>query len=164
MHFRPFLCLLLACASVPAALRAAPPDLLSLRVIVPPLKTSIYVGSVTLTAAPFVRHGGEFHSTYEARVRPWFFWNETGQITIRLAGAELARLAQGQTVEFTGEATNHKGRPRSVSGRAQPESPVAGRIKVRISADGIELVFNGSYAFAEQKEPDRPQLTPPSET
>ena len=93
----------------------------------------------------FVQPGDSFSSTYEAKVRPWFFWSETGRITIKLPAADLTRLALGQTVEFTGEAANHKNKPRTVTGRAQPANPLSGKIKVRIMADGIELIFNGTY-------------------
>src|SRR5262245_44577653 len=128
---RLFLCLLLASAAVPA-LRAAPPALPSPQVVVPAMKTSIYVGSVTLTTTPFMHRDEGFDATYEAKVRPWFFWSETGKITIKLPATDLARLALGQTVEFTGEASNHKGKPRTVSGRAQPANATSGKIKVRI--------------------------------
>lgn len=115
------------------------------RVVVPAMKTSIYVGSVTLITADFLQDGDAFSSTYEAKVRPWFFWGETGKITIKLPATDLTRLALGQTVEFTGEASNHKNKPRTVTGRAQPADPLSGKIKVRIMADGIELIFNGTY-------------------
>lgn len=120
-------------------------------VVVGPMKTSIYVGSVTLVTADFVQTGDLFNSTYEAKVRPWFFWGETGRITIKLPAADLTRLALGQTVEFTGEAANHKNKPRTVTGRAQPAGPLSGKIKVRIMADGVELIFNGTYQLTAAK-------------
>ncbi len=147
------LCLLLAITTTPVF--AAPPALPSSRVEVPAMKTSIYVGSVTLITASFTRNGDNFESTYEAKIRPWFFWNETGRIAIKLPTPDLARLAKGETVEFTGDAANHKGKPRKVTGRAQPANATSGKIKVRISVDGTELVFNGTYEFADEKLPDR---------
>lgn len=130
-----------------AVAHAEEPQLLTPHVLVAPMKTSIYIGSVNLTTTEFVPQNECFAATYEARVWPWFFWNETGQITIKLPATDLTRLALGQTVEFTGEATNHRKKPRPVTGRAQPAGPTAGKIKVRIMADGIELIFNGSYRF-----------------
>jgi hypothetical protein len=117
------------------------------RVSIPPMKTSIYVGSVTLTPGDFLRAGAEFTATYEAKVWPWFFWSERGRITVVLPEADFARLLAGGTVEFTGEALNHKGKPRKVSGRAQPSGngSHSGKIKVRIGVDDIELIFNGTY-------------------
>ncbi len=114
-------------------------------VTIEPVKTSIYVGNVTLTTSAFQRSGDEYHATYEAKVWPWFWWNETGHITIRLPAADLARLAQGQRIEFKGDAFNQKNKPRQVSGHADREKPGAGKIKVRIAVDGTELIFNSTY-------------------
>lgn len=116
-------------------------------VSVPPIRTSIYVGSVTLTTSLFQRTGDQLEATYEARVWPWFFWNETGRIVIRLPHAEVEKLVRTERVEFTGEATNHKGKPRHVTGRADRVDAVSGKIKVRIGVDDTVLVFNGSYRF-----------------
>ena len=117
--FRLKLGLLLALGAL-ATLRAEGPLPAPSRVAVAPMKTSIYVGSVTLTTTDFLAQDEGFQATYEAKVRPWFFWGETGRITIRLPAAELARLTQGHAIEFTGEATNHRNKPRTVTGRAQP--------------------------------------------
>lgn len=133
------------------------------RVQVPPMKTSIYVGSVTLTTQPFVRHGDDFTSTYAAKVFPWAFWNETGTITIHLTPEDLARLERGERCEFTGEAANHRHKPRHVTGYADPAEGSRGRIKVRIGADGIKLVFNGTYALSVfTVEPDAQNASSPA--
>jgi hypothetical protein len=118
------------------------------RVTVGPMKTSIYVGSVTLSAGPFVRENESFAATYEAKVRPWFFWSESGAITIKVPAAELQKLARGERVEFTGEGFNQKRKRRAVTGYAQPADATTGKIKVRITVDGIELIFNGAYRLA----------------
>lgn len=138
------LCVLLLIGAVLSYAAETPPAG-GARVIVGPMKTSIYVGSVTLTTADFIQEGDTFTSTYEAKVRPWFFWNESGRIMIKLPATDLTRLALGQTVEFTGDASNHRNKPRPVTGRAQPADPLSGKIKVRIMADGVELIFNGTY-------------------
>ena len=132
-----------------AAIGAEPPA----RVTVPAMKTGIYVGSVTLTPGVFERDGDNFKATYEAKLRPWFFWGETGRITIRLPASDFARLAKGETVEFTGEAANHKNKPRKVTGRAQPTDATTGKIKVRIGVDDTELIFNGSYRLEPKTAP-----------
>ncbi len=141
------LCLFLLLAAV-VSLPAQPAVLTGWdSVTVPPMKTSIYVGSVTLTTEPFARTGSTLASTYAAKVWPWFFWGETGKITLTLTDANLASMARSETSEFTGEAANHKHKPRTVTGRIQPADATSGKIKVRIIADGIELIFNGTYRF-----------------
>jgi hypothetical protein len=116
-------------------------------VTVEPMKTSIYIGSVGLTTGVFKRHGSTLSTTYEAKVVPWFFWSESGSITITLTDADLAKLATGQTAEFRGDAVNEQNKPRPVTGRARPADGTSGKIKVRVMADGVELIFNGTYKF-----------------
>lgn len=114
-------------------------------VSVPPMKTSIYLGSVTLSTSPFLRDGERFTATYEARVRPWFFWSESGGIEMTVTAAQLARLDRGERIEFTGEARDRRQRLRRVTGYAERIDAGQGRLKIRIDVDGIELIFNGTY-------------------
>ena len=87
----PRLCLLLALTAV-GSLRAAPDAAGDWNpVVIPPMKTSIYVGSVTLTTSEFRRNGDDFSATYEAKVWPWVFWSEHGRIKIHLPAADLAQ-------------------------------------------------------------------------
>lgn len=146
---RPLLCLLLLLGTV-GALRADTAQRIGERdsVTVPTMKTSIYVGSVTLTTGVFTREGDTFTTTYEAKVWPWFFWSETGRIRITLPSAELEKLVRGERIEFKGEAINHKNQPRHVTGRADRTDAASGRIKVRIGVDDTELIFNGTYRFS----------------
>ncbi len=111
------------------------------------VKTSIYVGSVTLTTGELQREGGKYTTTYEAKVWPWFFWSETGRISITLPDSDLERLARGERVEFTGEAHNHKNKPRTITGRADRTDAATGKIKVRIGVDDTEIIFNSTYRF-----------------
>lgn len=141
------LCLLLLLGSVTLAAAPARAAAGWNTVTVGPMKTSIYVGSVTLTTAEFKRDGDRFSTTYEAKVRPWFWWNESGRATITLPVAELEKLAKGGRVDFTGEGTNHRGKPRPITGYAERADETSGKIKVRLNADGVELIFNGTYRF-----------------
>ncbi len=115
------------------------------RITVAPMKTSIYIGSVTLIPGVFRREGSTLAATYTVKVFPWFFWGETGRITITLSDAELASLNKGEVVEFTGDGVNQKHKPRKVTGRAQPADATSGKFKIRIAADGYELIFNSTY-------------------
>lgn len=141
------LCLFLLLGAA-TGLRAAPPPAATTgwdRVLIPPMKTSSFFGSVTLITEPLVRQGSTLVTGYEARVWPWFFWSETGRITITLTDANLASMARSETTEFTGEASNHKKKPRQVTGRAVPTDAFSGKFKIRIMADGHEVIFNGGY-------------------
>jgi len=144
------LCLSLLLAAVALPLRAettAPSRWNSINVDA--MKTSIYVGSVTLTTSELKREGDRYTATYDARVWPWAFWNENGRLSIQFTEADVERLHRGERVEFTGEATNHKNKPRHITGRAERIDPTSGKIKVRIGVDDVELIFNGGFRAQE---------------
>src|SRR3954468_5940092 len=117
-------------------------------------KTSIYIGSVTMTMPPFTRKDGAFSSTYNARVFPYFFESEKGKLSITISDDELRRLERGETVQFTGRAENTDGQERRIEGRAVPTNATSGKIKVRVLVSKkIELIFNTTYRFPETKAP-----------
>lgn len=121
------------------------------RVEVAPTRTSIYIGLVSLTTPNFIRRGDRFESTYTAKVFPYFFANETGSLGIDFSAEQLARLSRGETVEFTGSATNHEGQSRRIEGKATPANALAGKLKVRVQVSPkIELIFNTTYEFKAQ--------------
>jgi len=111
-------------------------------------KTSIYVGSVTLTLPPFLRVAGGYEADYAAKVFPFFFSNEAGRLRIELADATLRQLEAGQAIEFTGTAIRSDGLQRRVHGKATPTDAQSGRIKVRVNVTRTtELIFNTTYRF-----------------
>lgn len=112
------------------------------------VKTSIYVGNVTLDMPPFQRGQSRYASTYSARVFPYFFYNEKGRIEIELTDEDLRKLAAGERVPFSGRAENLDGEPRRVEGHATPDDALSGTIKVRVwVSPKIELIFNSRYRF-----------------
>lgn len=115
------------------------------RVELPVMRTSIYIGSVKLTTTAFLPSAEIYTATYEAKVTPWVWWNESGTISLTVTPDEYDRLLRGETIELKGEATNDQGKVRHVSVRAQPDDATRGRIKVRILAKGTTLIFNSSY-------------------
>jgi hypothetical protein len=125
---------------------AAPYD----KVSVETSSTSIYIGKVTLLVSPLTRKDGVFSGQYRAKVFPYFFMSEHGTFRMKVSDEELARVAKGETVEFTGEAENTGSEPRKVSGRAVPDDATQGKIKVRIFVtEKIQLIFNTTYRFGE---------------
>lgn len=148
--FLPWHCLQVALAFGTCLLAAEPrPDFS--KVEIAPTRTSIYIGLVSLTMPDFVRLEGRYESTYAAKVFPYFFSNETGRLGIDFSDAQLERLARGETVEFTGSATNHEQAARRVEGKATPTDALSGKLKVRVFVSPkIELIFNTTYRFFPQ--------------
>ena len=113
---------------------------------VAPTKTSIYVGSVSMKLTPFARRNGVYHSTYVAKVFPYFFWGEQGWIAIELSDDALRQLAKGEVVPFKGRGMNDDGEERHIEGRAVPTDASSGKIKVRVFVSKrIQLIFNTTY-------------------
>ena len=132
--------------------RGEDPTLLSYgKVTVEPVKTSIYVGNVTLTMPTFTRDGTKYATTYAAKVFPYFFYNEKGKLWIEFSDDDLRRLERNETVNFTGHATSDDREERRIEGRAVPSDAISGKIKVRVFVSAkIELIFNTTYRFAER--------------
>lgn len=123
---------------------AAPSD----KVDVETSATSIYIGKVTLILGQLTRRDGVYSADYKAKVFPYFFLSEHGSFRIAISDEMLARVAKGETIEFTGEAENGGREPRKVTGRATPEADGHGKIKVRIFVtEKIQLIFNTTYKF-----------------
>ncbi|MDF9826400.1 hypothetical protein M2447_000481 [Ereboglobus sp. PH5-10] len=124
-------------------------------VLIPKVKTSIYVGSVTFTMTPFVRSGGQVYTAeYKASVVPFFFFSESGRLSINFTDEQLARLERGERVDFTGDGKNKKNKGRRILGHAQAEAPGArtGKIKVRVFVTkNTDLVLDTTYTFAEKQ-------------
>ena len=111
-----------------------------------PVSTFIYIGTVSLSATPFLRLGSEFRAHYTAKVFPYFFSNESGTMAVTVPEPALRRLAAGQPIEFSGTATRTDGAIRTVEGTAAPTGPAGGRLKVKIHVTKkITLVFDTSY-------------------
>lgn len=121
------------------------------RVEIAPTKTSIYIGSVSMTMPPFTRAaGGAYESTYVAKVFPFFFNSEHGRLSVEFSDEALRKLERGERVAFTGRAVATSGDERRIEGHATPAAPGAptGKIKVRVFVSrSVELIFNTTYAF-----------------
>lgn len=122
------------------------------RVEVEKAKTSIYLGSVTMTMPTFTRANGVYETTYSAKVVPFFFYNEAGKLRIELSDEDLRKLERGETIEFKGRAVREDGAERRVEGRATPSDATSGKLKVRVFySKRIELIFNTTYRFPEKE-------------
>jgi hypothetical protein len=102
------------------------------RVSISPATVSIYIGTISMTFQPFIRHNATYSSTYSARVFPYFFFNEKGRIWIVVPDDALRRIDRGESVDFTGHATSDSGDERRVEGHATPTGRSSGKIRVRV--------------------------------
>lgn len=118
------------------------------RVEIAPTKTSIYIGSVSMSLPVFERHHGTYSSTYSAKVFPYFFYNEHGTLSIDVSDDDLRRLQHGERIQFTGQGMSSDGEERRIEGHATPADATSGKIKVRVFVSKrIQLIFNTTYRF-----------------
>jgi hypothetical protein len=118
------------------------------RVTVAPAKTSIYVGTVSLTMPAFIRKDGGYESTYQAKVFPYFFSNEGGRLRIEISDAQLTDLTQGRRIQFQGRAVRDDGVARRLEGSALPADAANGALTVRVViSKRIQLIFHTTYRF-----------------
>ena len=111
-----------------------------------PARTSIYIGSVSMTFPVFIRKGGTYWSTYSARVFPYFFYNEHGHLSIDVSDDQLRQLARGETIEFKGRGLSSVSEERPIEGKVTPTDATSGKIKVRVYVSKhIQLIFNTTY-------------------
>ena len=149
--FRETLLLGLATATLAASPSRARAEPAAWRAVeVAPAKTSIYVGMVTMTMPTFARAGETYAATYTAKVFPYFFYNETGRLTVNVTDVQLADLAAGKTIAFSGEAVRTDGAHRKVTARAVPSDATYGKLDVHVYVSKrIELIFHTTYRFHE---------------
>jgi hypothetical protein len=148
-RFAASLALLCAAGSF-AAEGAAASDYANVEVA--PTRTSIYLGSVSMTMPAFVRVNGGYEAAYVAKVFPFFFYNESGRLRVEISDAALRQLERGESIEFTGQAVPADGGERRVEGKATLTDATSGKIKVRVFySKRIELIFNTTYRFGRRR-------------
>ena len=145
-------------AGIPLAAAAVPPADRTpghfAEVTVAAAERTVYVAKVSLTIQPAKRRGGAYRADYAVKVFPFFFYNEHGELSIDVSDDQLRQLARGETVDFTGHATNSNGKDRRIEGHAVPDAAGTdhGSIKVRVwVSKNIEVTFNTVYRFTGQE-------------
>jgi hypothetical protein len=132
----------------PAPTRGSEPSNVWQHVDVAPTKTSIYVGVVSMTMPTFTRGAGTYTATYSAKVFPYFFYNETGTLTVDFSDAQLGDLAAGKPIDITGTAVRTDGATRKVTAKATPSDSRSGKLDVHVHySKRIELIFHTTYRF-----------------
>ena len=130
------------------------------RVEVAPTKTSIYIGRVTMTMPALVRAGGTYETSYTAKVFPYFFYNESGRLTIDISDDMLRALDRGEAIEFKGRGVSTTNEDRRVEGKVTPTSTTEGKIKVRVFVSKrLELIFNTTYRFTGPASPSASSIS-----
>ena len=95
---------------------------------------------------PLTRSGDGLSGTYKVEVSPIPVGSESGKLSVNVSGDDLRRLAQGETIQFSGQAVNTQGSSSAVRGTATPKgNSGSGALRVHIASKKGKLVFDTSY-------------------
>ena len=119
---------------------------------VEPSGATLAGGKAKLTMAILRRRGTTYLGTYQIKVVPYFFKNETGKLFITISDAQLQKAKSGSAVEFGGKAvTDGTGKTRPVTVKAAPAANGAsGTLTIVIPTDRGDLIFRPGYRFVEE--------------
>lgn len=136
-------------AQVAATAKAAPAKTQTL--FIGPSSTSLSLGKASLIIGALQHREGACCGDYKLEVSPFFFKSEKGKIAMAVSEAALAKLALGNTVEFTGKAvTNGTGVTRAVTAKAVPASGDRGTVTFSFLVDAGKLIFIAPYRFGDK--------------
>ena len=138
-------CLFAVCAvAVPLRAEDAPPR----EMRIDAATTNAPLGKAHLNVETLTRGAGDaWQGGYKVDVTPLSFAGEQGKLTISLSNEALRKLATGQAVDFSGQATSTSGNQSTVQGTATPAvgGKDTGAIRVRIDSRKGKLVFKTTY-------------------
>ncbi len=114
-----------------------------------PSTTGVPLGRAKLSVDT-LKHAGKgegLQAGYKVEVSPISLASEEGNLTISVSNETLRKLADGQQVDFTGEAVSTGGDHSAVRGTATPakDSKDTGAIRVHIDSKKGKLVFKTTY-------------------
>ncbi len=115
-----------------------------------PATTSVPLGKAKLSVDPLVHKEGGLQGHYKVDVSPISLASEEGSLTISVSNESLRKLADGNPVDFSGQAVSTSGNKSAVQGTATPakDNKDVGSIRVRIDSKKGKLVFKTTYHLA----------------
>ena len=108
----------------------------------------VIVGRARLSVDPLTHTGSTMSGSYKVEVSPIPVGNEEGKLSVKVTDDDLRKLANGQTVQFTGQAVSTSGNTSEVRGTATPAGGGggdSGALRIHIASKKGKLVFNTSY-------------------
>jgi hypothetical protein len=116
--------------------------------------TRVAGAKATLTVSSLRRIKDIFEGEFDMKVAPYFFKNDKGKLAIVVPDEALAKVRAGSSgpVDITGTATTKAGKSslvRQINAQATPVDAQHGLLKVWLTVDERELVFQTKYWFVE---------------
>jgi hypothetical protein len=136
-------------AAEPAASQeSAPVAPAATKLVIQPSSSSLKGGKAHLTTTPLNRKAEAFVGSYQIKVVPYFFKNETGSIHVKVPQEALRQLRKGTAMNFGGEAvTTGTGERRPLEVHAEATEDDRGRLVISIHTENGVLRFDSAYRF-----------------
>ena len=114
--------------------------------------TKVAGGKATLTVSSLRRTNDVFAGEFKMKVMPYVFKSDKGKLVVVVPDEAMAKVSAGQAVGFVGSATSMDGRKpviRKFNALATPTNAEQGDLKVSLTVDDRQLVFETKYRFVE---------------
>lgn len=115
------------------------------RMIVEPSSTKVSMAKANLIVSPLDHQEKAYLGSYELKVTPFTFKSETGKLFLNATDEVVRQMANGESVKFTGKATNAKGNVKVVTGKTTAAANDRGAVSFSVETDNGPMVFNTSY-------------------
>ena len=117
---------------------------------VAPSSASVDLGRAALTVSPLAQKGKYYVGTYQIKVTPYAFKNETGTLVLGNGENLFGKLAAGTSLPFSGKATSGKdGQVKVVNGTATPAGNDHGAVNFTVVTENGPLTFKTSYRLGQ---------------
>ncbi|MHA3772301.1 hypothetical protein ACXR0O_12275 [Verrucomicrobiota bacterium sgz303538] len=118
------------------------------KLFIQPTSTEVAGGKASLTISMLRRQAATYIGSYDLKVSPWYFKNETGKLIMSVPDESVQKLIQGIAVDFTGSVTTDgEAKARTVNARATPSGKEQGSVTFSFIGEARKVIFNTKYQF-----------------
>ena len=114
--------------------------------------TKVAGGKATLTVSSLRRTNDVFAGEFKMKVVPYVFKSDKGKLVVVVPDEAMAKVSAGESVDLAGSATTMDGKKpviRKFSALATPTDAEQGELKVSLTVDDRNLVFETKYRFVD---------------
>lgn len=121
------------------------------KMIVAPSATKVYLANANLIVSTLQHEEQAYQGSYQLKVTPFGFKSEKGTLFLNATDETVRKMSIGESVEFTGKATNDKdGLVKVVKGKTTPKDNEHGAVSFSVQTENGLMVFNTSYELVKR--------------
>lgn len=120
------------------------------KMLVEPSAAKVSLAKAKLIVSPLEHEAKAYLGSYELRVTPFTFKSETGKLFLNASDETVRQMLNGESVEFTGKATNAAGEVKVVTGKTTAQTNDRGAVSFSVQTENGPMVFNTSYRLVKR--------------